>query len=318
MKKANRQAIIGAASYIPLVNHYLNRKVTGSGGTSSARYCYSVWLRHLVQAGKRQLFDSYPRTIAELGPGASLGTGLAALISGCDQYLALDVRTYANPETNLRVFDELVALFRNRESIPDQSEFREIRPVLPDYGFPHAILDAEHMARVLAEPRITRIRNSLHESSGQESVLAYKAPWYDANVIQEHAVDMIFSQAVLEHVEDLVKVYHAMKLWLKPAGFMSHQIDFRCHDTADEWNGHWAISDFKWKLIVRRPLGWPNREPHSRHIEVLHEQGFTIVCDLVEQTPSTLSRDELAPRFRTMSAADLMSSGAFIQAKACD
>ncbi len=67
---------------------------------------------------------------------------------------------------------------------------------------------------------------------------SYFAPWNDPSVIQGHSIDLIYSQAVLEHVTDMTGVYEAMHRWLKPDGVMSHQIDYRCHGKADTWNGH--------------------------------------------------------------------------------
>jgi len=103
-----RPLIFGIASYFPVINRY---GAKGTGGTDSARYCYSVWLRHLVMA-KRNGLGPFPRVVAELGPGDSLGIGLAALLSGCDRYFALDVVDHANARSNLEIFDELVELFR--------------------------------------------------------------------------------------------------------------------------------------------------------------------------------------------------------------
>jgi hypothetical protein len=85
---------------------------------------------------------------------------------------------------------------------------------------------------------------------------------------------MTYSQAVLEHVDELASTYQELYRWLKPGGFMSHEIDFRCHRTARKWNGHWAYSDSAWKLI--RGV-WPyllSRQPHSTHIELL--QGLAL------------------------------------------
>lgn len=302
----------GVASYIPLVRRYFDE---GGGGTSSARYCYSVWMRHLILANDNLHLAGCPKVIAELGPGKSLGTGLAALISGCDQYYAFDVVDYAGLETNLRIFNELVGLYKNREDIPGPAEFPEIRPALSDYKFPHDILNGAHMARVLAEPRLDRIKRSLYGLPDDRSVLTYKAPWDDVRVIQKQTVDMVFSQAVLEHVNDLAGVYHAIKLWLKLTGFVSNQIDFRCHGTADEWNGHWTISDFVWKLSRRNGLYLLNREPHSKHIDILRQEGFEVISDIVERGESRLKRDSLAPRFQTLSTDDLTTCGAFVQAR---
>ena len=62
--------------------------------------------------------------------------------------------------------------------------------------------------------------------------LRYAAPWRDASVMQPGSLDLIFSQAVMEHVDDLPATYAACRDWLRPGGLMSHQIDFRCHGTA--------------------------------------------------------------------------------------
>jgi len=57
-----------------------------------------------------------------------------------------------------------------------------------------------------------------------------------------------------------------------------------------------------------------NREPHSAHISILKEEGFRIVCDKQRKEKSRISRDELAPKFKSISNDDLTTRGAFIQA----
>src|SRR4051812_17852269 len=115
-----RPLALGLTTYIPGLRGLALRN---RGTTHDARYCYSVWLRHLVMAsiGGAQ---PYPRVVAELGPGRSLGIGLAALIGGAEHYCALDVvRLAADREANLTVFDQLVMLFRARTPIPGADEF---------------------------------------------------------------------------------------------------------------------------------------------------------------------------------------------------
>ena len=72
-----RIIIRGILGYFPLI---LKPYRKGTGGTSSARYCYSVWLRHLSLL-KENGMHNIPETIAEIGPGDSLGIGLNALIT---------------------------------------------------------------------------------------------------------------------------------------------------------------------------------------------------------------------------------------------
>ncbi len=285
------------------------------GGTDSARYCYAVWLRHLVIAQKNGL-DPYPKIVAELGPGNSLGIGLAALISGCERYLAFDVVEHADIANNLQVFDELVALFERRDDIPGDAELPKTHPRLDTYDFPRDILTEDRLWVALDRIRLQRIRDSILNATRREqhALIQYRVPWHDLHVIEKASLDMIYSQATLEHVDDLPHTYKAMRTWLKPTGYLSHQIDFKCHGTADEWNGHWTYSDLMWKAIRGKRPYLLNRMPHSAHLRLLQEEGFRIVCDQTIHATSHLTKDALARRFRTMPDDDLITSGAFIQA----
>jgi hypothetical protein len=306
-----RQLVAGLATYLPGVYRLFSK---GTGGTNSARYCYSVWLRHLVMAQRNGL-STNPKIVAELGPGDSLGIGLAALISGCEQYYAFDVVEYANVERNIAIFDELTALFANRTPIPGDDAFPDVKPDLVSYDFPVDILDEARLTTALESKRIATIRNAICISEGNNSVIQYKVPWCGPSVVRRESVDMIFSQAVMEHVDDVKDTYKAIRSWLKPNGYVSNQIDFKCHGTAREWNGHWAYSDLLWKLIKGKRPYFLNRVPHSEHISALMKAGLTVVCDKTVQSKSSLTQSDLARRFRRISDDDLMTSGAFIQAK---
>ena len=110
-----RPVVKGLLTFIPGMQRILPK---GAGGdTDSAYYCYGVWLKHLTLLWENGL-RSMPNTIAELGPGDSLGIGLAALLCGANNYYALDVKEYSHIETNLKIFDELVALFKSHAKRP--------------------------------------------------------------------------------------------------------------------------------------------------------------------------------------------------------
>ncbi|MBN2105628.1 methyltransferase domain-containing protein [bacterium] len=300
----------GLSTYVPMVK---NGGVRGTGSTDLTRYCYSVWLRYLVMAEKNGL-DFSPKIVAELGPGASLGIGLAALISGCEQYYAFDIMAKANIKRNLKIFEELVELFKNKTDIPDDREFPLEKPYLQNYDFPANIFTDNRLKRILKASRLERIRNSILNHQHRNSVIRYSIPWYDENVLEKESVDMVYSQAVLEHVDDLRHVYQSMYLWLKPTGYMSHLIDFSSHGLANTWNGHWTYSDFIWKLIKGRRPYLINREPHSTHLVMLKQEGFEVICDIKNTSESCLSKKQLARRFQSIADEDLTISAAFIQA----
>jgi len=288
-----------------------------TGGTNSARYCYSVWLRHLILAQQNDLC-TWPKVIAEFGPGDSLGIGLAALLSGAEKYYALDVVEYADTEANLDILEELVALFAKKEPIPDQQEFPLVRPLLPSYDFPHKILTQDRLRQSLVPERIQSIRKALTSSrnSNKSTIeIRYVVPWYDSDIIKQESVDMIFSQAVLEHIDNLAQTYATLYRWLKTDGFMSHQIDFGCHGLAKKWNGHWAYSDLTWKLIKGKRVYLLNREPYSTHKRLLEQAGFTIVCEAKTLDHSGLAKEQLSSRFRQMSQEDMTTRTVHILAR---
>jgi SAM-dependent methyltransferase len=287
--------------------------VPGTGGTESARYCYSVWLRHATLARRNGLRE-LPKVVAEFGPGDSIGIGLAALVSGCGQYYGLDLVRHANAPRNAQIFDELVELFRARAPIPGDDEWPNVSPKLEEYRFPADVFDEARLAAALDGERLARIRASILDADAPDSVVQYRVPWMDERVVEAGSVDMIYSQAVLEHVDDLEKAYRAMARWLKPGGYMSHVIDFKCHELADDWNGHWAYPEFVWRLIRGRRPFLLNREPHSTHVRLLRGQGFELVCNRATMLPSRLVRARLPRRARAFSDDDLATSGAFIQA----
>jgi hypothetical protein len=303
---------------VPGIERVINLHKTGGGSTLDARYCYSVWLRHLIIAHDNG-WTAIPDKIAELGPGDSLGVGLSALISGASRYFAFDAVKYHATEVNLKVFDDLVALFRAKAPVPDDGEFPKLKPRLKSYGFPHHILAPAHMENMLNEGRLLKIRHAI-EALGRDgateadSMITYMAPWDDTSVIRSESVDMILSQAVLMHIDRLQSAYETMFKWLKPKGLMSHQIDFKSVGTSDAPFGHWEYSDLEWKIIRGRRSYLINREPCSTHLKYLNDCNFNVVCGIriAEETPIDKSR--LAQRFRHLTAEDRATSGLFVQA----
>ena len=173
------------------------------------------------------------------------------------------------------------------------------------------------METILSKDRLAKIRSSIisitHDESDQVPI-KYIVPWDDDSVILNDSVDMIISQAVLEHVNDLKGSYIAMHKWLSPNGFMSHEIDFKSHGISANWNGHWTYSDFIWKLIVGNRKYLLNRHPCSVHIDSLNNAGFEIIYNFKNKTESSITRKHLAKRFIEMPDDDLTTSELFLQA----
>ncbi len=304
----------GSLTYIPGLKDVLLKKDTG--GTNSARYCYDVWLKHLTMLRANGM-ESIPHTLAELGPGDSIGIGLAAMLSGVDTYYALDVKKYSNVDFNIRIFNELVVLFRERAARPTKG--------WPDYDqyldknlFPSHILTDDLLNTTLSGERVSRIRNAIMkpEPSNEGITIRYIAPWSDEGVIARETVNVIVSHSVLEHVVDLAGTYHALYSWLTPGGVMSNQIDLSAHGLSKKWNGFRAYPEWMWKLLVGKRPFLINRQPYSAHVNLMEENGFRIICNLKHyRREGGVRRSQLSSRWKDISDDDLTISGTFIQAR---
>ena len=281
-----------------------------AGMATSARYCYAAWLSHLVHA--RESLSAPPRVVVEIGPGSSLGAGLAALLSGASKYCGLDVVEHATTENNLSVFNDLVELFRRKAAIPDGDEFHRMKGWLQTHAFPEGALGADGPRDALRPERVKRLRQTVADGGAE---ISYIVPWSDS-AIEEESADFVFSQDTMEHVEDLPAAYKAMSRFLKVGGAVSHLINFDSHEITPEWNGHWTFGDFRWKFYRGRRLYLLNREPLSTHVALLRENGFEITrrTRLEGRGGRSVPRSALARRFRRMPQDDFTCERAFIQA----
>jgi len=309
-----KQLLKGAATYIPGLYQLATPRGKHSGGTDKAAYCYEVWMKHLTLLGANGL-GAMPVALAELGPGGSLGVGAAALLSGVERYYALDLIEFADVSRNLMIFDQLVEMFRSRAPRPSKG--------WPDYDryldtnlFPSHILTDDILNRSLAEDRVGRIRQALSAPGTQvgDILISYEAPWQSAATIQPGTVDLVLSHTVLECVDDLELIYRACALWLKPSGWISHQMGYSSIGYSRKWNGHWAYSEPMWALAVgKRPYA-TNRQPHSAHVRLMQKYGFDVVSELKAYRENGIRRSQLASRWTELSDDDFACFASFIQA----
>lgn len=306
----------GALTLVPGIERFAPRIGIGTGGTDSAAYCHGVWLKHLVMLWENGM-RGMPTTMAELGPGDSLGIGLCAMLSGVDHYVALDVVQHFDQASNLAVFDELVERFRDRQP-RWRHGWPDIDPFLDARMFPAHILTEARLQAALAPERVAAIRRALEgrPQPGDTVSLRYVVPWDEAAVVEPGSVDLLLSHSVLEHVVDLDKTYRAIRAWLRPGGWMSHQIDFKSHGLAGEWNGYRGYPEPLWKLVLGSRPFLLNRQPWSTHARLLEDNGFELVCVMRQHIRDRgLRRHQLASRWRGISEDDLTCSGAFVQAR---
>ncbi|MEH6537226.1 MAG: class I SAM-dependent methyltransferase [Psychroserpens sp.] len=273
---------------------------------SRSEYCYDVWMKYFKHWIK--LKNNVPDVVVEIGSGNSLGVGLAALLSGSSKFYALEKTQFWNNSTNLRVFDELVELFKQRRVTKD---YMEDGGEMNDksMSFPDHILNKDHLDKCLSENRLIQIREELeHPNNLNNKFIRSIIPWNSADVIEDNTVDFIFSHTVLQHLDDLSDSYNTMSKWLKKGGCLSHTIDLRSLNRTKLWNGHWTLSKLEWK-IVTGGVSLINREPLSTHLQLLEANGFEIKYQKSVLSDNTLSVEDLSDDYKHLDQRDLTTSG---------
>jgi hypothetical protein len=300
----------GLKSYLPIGTS----SYTGTGGTVGGSYCYSVWLRHLTLIC-RSVPGFRPRAMAELGPGDSIGVGIAALLTGIDRYVGLDVLEHARVETNMRVLDELVKLFRNRAPIPGDADFPALYPRLSAYGFPGALLDEPTLRKRLSAPYLAQLRDAVAFAGKGDVPVRYVTPWSRESV-EPGTLDLVLSHGALQDMDhmasrdDLRSNLEAMVSWLKPGGVMSHHIELRCPG-GEAWNHHWAYGDLSWAIVRGKRPYYKNRVPLSRYISLMEAMGCH-VSGVQRLEREGLGRDQVSDRFRALPEEDFHTAAALI------
>jgi len=303
----------GLATWIPGVRRaFFNREA--AVGTGSASYCYNVWLKHLTLARAYGMPDM-PATVLELGPGESIGTGVAALLSGVRRYIGIDAVAHLRPEANVRLFEELVERFRERAPGP-RTGWPSLDPYLDARGFPSHILDDARLEAALDPVRLRGIEAAVAVAGSptQASTLRYFT-WDSLRNVAPGSADFLFSHVVLNQVYELEPMYARCAEFVAPGGWMTHQIDLTCLNTSPEWNGHRAYGDLTWKVITGRRPYFVNREPAGTHLAMMERHGFEVVKAIRGYREGGIRREQLAPRWRDISDEDLRTQTLFVIAR---
>lgn len=288
-----------------------NRHWRSTGGTGSAAYCYEVFFKHLALAVRGGMRWPVP-SVAEIGPGDSIGAGLAALLAGADRYHALDVVPYSLAERNPEILAELAEFLRARR--PNRSwGWPNYDAALDPRGFPSAILGGAVLARGLAPARVGRIEAALRGAPSGAIRVGYHCPWTSSDALPARSVDWIWSQSVMEHVDDVEAAYASMHRWLRPGGFLTAQVDLGCHELYDRWNGHWGVSRWEWRVTRGRRAYLINRLPYTAHARLVRRH-FEVRAELVLEDAGGIPDARFRPPFDALSPEERRTIGYFVVA----
>jgi hypothetical protein len=306
----------GLKSFLPA----LSDGYKGAVGHTTGAYCYSVWMRHQTVIAKA-VPRFWPKNVVELGPGDSLGLGCAALLSGSERYVALDVVAHASPEHDVRVLDELVKLFEHHTPIPNEKQFPNLLPRLSSYAFPKKMFSPDGARRIRVDhAHVERIRSALLNRTHvlyDDVPLGYLAPW-DERSVDRDSTDLVITQAVLQDMahgdrsSKLADTFAAMAKWLRPGGVMSHQINF-AFPGGEAWNHHWRHSDAAWRVVRGNRPFFENRAPLSTYLALCEKSGLEVVS-VKREHQEGMARERVAPRFRDLPEEDFTTASAHIVA----
>jgi len=232
------------------------RRTSGTGNPRLDHNCRSV-------AGKycRAIAPGDPcsavqnKTIAELGPGDTVATALFLLAFGAGRVICADRYTLLLDQAkNAAVARQVLAV------LPEEQRLRL-----------QAILSFDGRGRV-------------HWDTGRLQYLHTR----DGNIpLPDESIDIIVSNAVLEHVQDLDSLFADMHRTLRPGGIMVHAADLKSHGmhrtTALDFLAH---NETLWRCMTFY-RGAPNRKRKSDYRRLIIRHGFTETCFKVTGTVSS-------------------------------
>lgn len=289
---------------------WVNKRIS-TGGTCDAEYCYSVYLRHLINY--YELKHSMPRIVVEFGPGDTIGIGVMALLCGAEKYYALDYSKYAGMHKLDFILERLIYMLRERKEIPGDSVYPGVYPKLKSYQFPDYILSDIWMEKCLSRERIATVKEAVQQvkRGNQSKLISYIAPWQAEETVGIKA-DFVYSQAVFEHIDEYKLAHKVIGDMLEPEGVVSHQIDFGCHGCAECWNGHLAYNRLIWKLVYGTRPYFLNRVPLSSHIKEMQKSGIHLKKCLRFRGRDGITREMLSRDFTKINDKDFETWGAYI------
>ncbi len=110
-----------------------------------------------------------------------------------------------------------------------------------------------------------------------EVISCYNNPIENLSGISDESIDIIFSNAVLEHLYDFKKAFKQMARITKPRGLGFHQVDFRDHRDFAKPLEHLLLNKKEFSKMFKARLGECGSQ--YRYVEIQHfmeKAGFVI------------------------------------------
>ena len=238
-------------------------------------YAIDVFETHWRRAGSPAPGFTY----LELGPGESLATALVAWAYGARGGVLVDAGDFA--VRDIASYRPLIARLAQKPRVRDVSELSGL-----------ASLDTL-LAKVGAEVR-------------SDGLAGLKA-------VPSDSIDLIFSQAVLEHVPlaDFAATAGELHRIQKPNGVGSHRVDFKDHLQGSLNNLRFSESTWEKPWFAQRSGFYTNRLRFSAMRDAFTRAGFSVTVPEQNRWDAlSIMRGKMATPFRDLSDDDLRTSGA--------
>jgi len=238
----------------------------------STDYAIGVFDGHVKKSGlENELRD---KTILELGPGDSIATAIIAASHGA-RAIIVDAGRFV------------------RE---DMSSYARLACILNERGLTSVnVSTCRNVNEILAGC------NATYMTDGLESL----------RKIETESIDMIFSQAVLEHVRkwEFLHTMQECRRILKPCGVCSHRVDLRDHLGGALNNLRFSAKIWESDLFSNSGF-YTNRINFREMLRLFKEAGFNIEVTSVSRWDKLPTRQErMAREFRSLAPEELTVSG---------
>jgi len=241
------------------------------GEMDNSKYAIRVFNSHAGKTGMTSALRG--KTILEFGPGDSVATAVIASAHGARAIL-VDVCAFA---------------------LSDMAPYLELARALNKQGLP-----SPDLSGCLTTADILDCCGARYMTNGLMSLAQ----------IESVSVDLLFSQAVLEHVRkrELLTTMQECRRILRPNGMCSHQVDLRDHLGGALNNLRFSEKVWESEFFARSGF-YTNRIRYSQMLDAFDQAGFE-----VEVTGSQMwdtlptPRNKLAKEFKGLSLKDLCVS----------
>lgn len=242
------------------------------GEMEKPSYAYDVFKKHFDRVVFSRKSGNF--VALELGPGDSLFSAMIAYAFGASSVYLVDVGNF--------ISDDIKPYFSMANYLKEKSS------------------TTPNMDDITSLERLLELCNAKYMTSGILSL----------RTIPDQSVDLIWSQAVLEHVRrsDFISMMRELRRVIRPDGICSHCIDLRDHLGGALNNLRFSERFWESDFIAKSGF-YTNRIRYSEMLELFNQAGFNVEkinVEFYDRLPTP--RNKLSSEFKHLTDKELSVS----------